>query len=179
MTEPEPARLHPEDVEAIARRVADLLREEPPVGGSRLVDADALARDLGVTPEWVRDNADRLCAVRLGDGPRARLRFDPERARAALTGRVNSVPSQSIADSAAGPKPLSPTVARAGTPVDRLPRRELEPRPQTSDGPGGVDAPRGQAPRDVSPTREQRSPSGPRSRAADPVSRRRRPKETT
>jgi len=72
-------RLHPEDIKAIAAAVAVLLatRRERPVEG-RLADAEEIARAYGVTAGYVRANAARLGAVRIGDGPRPRLRFDPE-----------------------------------------------------------------------------------------------------
>jgi hypothetical protein len=47
----------------------------------RLVDA----AELGVRRGRVYENALLLGAVPLGDGPRPRLRFDPDRAVAALT----------------------------------------------------------------------------------------------
>jgi hypothetical protein len=49
-----------------------------------LIDANALAVELGVSRDWVYEHADELCALRLGNGPKARLRFDPATARAAL-----------------------------------------------------------------------------------------------
>jgi hypothetical protein len=62
--------------EAIARRVVELLRsEETGERPARLVDAAALARELGVEREWVYAHAEQLGAVRLG-GPHGRLRFD-------------------------------------------------------------------------------------------------------
>lgn len=65
-------------VEAIARRVVELLRTEIQQGRpARLVDAATLARELGVERDWVYANAERLGAIRLG-GPRGRLRFDRE-----------------------------------------------------------------------------------------------------
>jgi hypothetical protein len=74
-------RLEPDDVEAIARRVAELLGTGPqPV---RYVDAAQFAQALGVERAWVYAHAAQLGALRLG-GPRGRLRFDLERVRAAL-----------------------------------------------------------------------------------------------
>lgn len=68
--------------EATARRVVELLREDgladPPI------DAAEVARRFGVDRDWVYRNAGRLGAERLGDGPRARLRFHPERVSAYL-----------------------------------------------------------------------------------------------
>ena len=76
-------------VEAVARRVVELLREEglaAPASPS-LIAASEVAELFGVSAEWVRDHALELGAVRLGDGPRPRLRFDPERVAEALNRR--------------------------------------------------------------------------------------------
>ena len=82
-------RLHPDDVQAIARAVVALLREQPAATSSpALIDAAEVARRFGVTAEWVRDHAEDLGAVRLGKGTRPRLRFDPERVAAALSSSV-------------------------------------------------------------------------------------------
>jgi len=64
-------------VEAIARRVVELLGGEALPPGARYVDAATLARELDVEREWVYANAERLGAIRLG-GPKGRLRFDRE-----------------------------------------------------------------------------------------------------
>ena len=78
-------RVDEELVEAIAFRVVQLLdldrgpREDPD-----LIDAAELARRFGMDRSWVYAHAAELGAVRLGEGPNARLRFDPARAREAL-----------------------------------------------------------------------------------------------
>jgi hypothetical protein len=77
-------RLHPDDVHAIARTVVELLREEPPTRTPRLLDASQVADMLGLSRDAVYARADELGAVRLGDGPKARLRFDPAKVAAAL-----------------------------------------------------------------------------------------------
>jgi hypothetical protein len=65
-------------VEAVARRVVDLLREEglvterPP----RLLTVAQVAHEFGVSADWLYANAEGLGAIRMGCGPRARLRFD-------------------------------------------------------------------------------------------------------
>lgn len=63
-------------LEALAGRVAALLRMDPssPDG---LLSAAQVAMRLGVERGWVYDHAEELGVVRLGDGPRPRLRFDP------------------------------------------------------------------------------------------------------
>lgn len=76
-------KLDPEVVEAIARRVATLL-EEKALRRRELVGAAELARRLGVDRSWVYSHAIELGVMKLGDGPRARLRFDPEIAERAL-----------------------------------------------------------------------------------------------
>jgi hypothetical protein len=66
-------------IEAIARRVTHLLRQDPVAAArGRLVPAAEIAMRFGVSRAWVYENADRLGAVRLGRGTRPRLRFDPE-----------------------------------------------------------------------------------------------------
>ena len=68
-------RLHPDDVDAIAKRVAELLRIDTEKPAARLVDAATLAQMLGVERDWVYAHARELQVVRLG-GERGRLRFD-------------------------------------------------------------------------------------------------------
>jgi hypothetical protein len=70
-----------DDVEAIAQRVAELLRGERPAG---YLDARQVAERYGVTRQWVYAHKARLGAVPLGIGPRARLRFDARRVEAVL-----------------------------------------------------------------------------------------------
>jgi hypothetical protein len=100
--------LDPDDIEAVARRVAELLRAstsptEP------LVDAAELARVLGVDRGWVYARANRLGAVRLGDGPSARLRFELRRVRELLATGAAGQPRP------AEPSPGRPVRARART----------------------------------------------------------------
>ena len=72
-------RLDPADIDAIARRVVLLIRDElppqAPTTAARLVDAAGLAALLGVDRSWVYAHAKELHPVRLG-GPRGRMRFD-------------------------------------------------------------------------------------------------------
>lgn len=69
--------LAPAVAEAVARRVFELVDEHQGFG---FVDAAELALVLGVDREWVYAHAERLGAIRLGDGPRPRLRFEIGRA---------------------------------------------------------------------------------------------------
>ena len=75
------------DADLIARRVVEVLREvERPVNRGLLKTEEA-ARLLGVDAEWVRANRVALGAVKLGDGPKARLRFPREAIDAYLAAR--------------------------------------------------------------------------------------------
>jgi Rhodopirellula transposase DDE domain len=69
------------DIEAIAERVADKLRRPVGVG---LLKVDELAARLGVAPDWVYRHARQLGVIKLGTAQNAPLRFDLERAQAAL-----------------------------------------------------------------------------------------------
>lgn len=81
---PASSDLSSEAIEQIAERVAQLLEERSGVLRAGLVDAGELARQLGVTRAWVYQHAGELGAVRIGSGPRARLRFDVQGAKEAL-----------------------------------------------------------------------------------------------
>lgn len=78
------------DVEAIAEataaRLAVIVSGAPETFA--LVDARQLARDLGVSLDYVYAHASELGALRLGSGPKARIRFDLDRARQALEARA-------------------------------------------------------------------------------------------
>jgi hypothetical protein len=77
--------LTPDAIERIAQRVAELLGgQDRAVERGCLVDAGTLARQLGVTRAWIYEHAPELGGVRIGSGPRARLRFDPQQALTAL-----------------------------------------------------------------------------------------------
>jgi hypothetical protein len=89
---PDPAEhleLDPALIDAIATRLLDALTERvvealkneglvpdlsPP---KQWLDAAEIAQRLGVTREWVYEHARELGAVRIGQGPRPRLRFPP------------------------------------------------------------------------------------------------------
>jgi hypothetical protein len=61
---------------AVAREVAALLgRSAEPAGG--MLTAAQVAARFNVDRSWVYAHAEQLGVVRLGDGPRPRLRFDP------------------------------------------------------------------------------------------------------
>jgi hypothetical protein len=68
----------PQFVDAIARRMLELARQ-PDLGHQTppsLLTVAEVAERLRVSPKWVYANQHRLGAIKLGDGPKARLRFD-------------------------------------------------------------------------------------------------------
>jgi hypothetical protein len=67
-------------IDAVARRVVELLLEEELVldARPRLLTVAQVACEYGVSADWLYANAERLGAIRMGVGPRARLRFDRE-----------------------------------------------------------------------------------------------------
>lgn len=72
-------------VEAVARRVVELLRTEShSPRARRLVDAATLAAELGVERSWVYTHRAELGAIQLGAGSKPRLRFDVDIARELL-----------------------------------------------------------------------------------------------
>jgi hypothetical protein len=83
-------RLHAEDLEQLDRiermleRVLEHLGDASPPAAGTLVDAAEIARRTGLTAATVRARADEFGAIRVGDGPRPRLRFDPDRVAAVL-----------------------------------------------------------------------------------------------
>jgi hypothetical protein len=77
-------KLDPQTIEAIARRVVELLNRRSLSGGPELIDAAELARRLGIERSWVYMHAIELGAVKLGAGRKPRLRFDPQVAARAL-----------------------------------------------------------------------------------------------
>jgi hypothetical protein len=109
-------------LQALARGVAALLGPAGLPGGEGLLSAGDVAARLGVRRGWVYDHADELGVVRLGDGPRPRLRFDPDalaqRVRRSRTwsGRVRQ-----------GPVPSARTVAAPGRSSSSVPLLPIKP----------------------------------------------------
>ena len=88
---PRDVRLEPEDIKAIAERVVERLTQETRPGvGIGLATAADVAELYGVSVSWVYANKRRLGAVLLGDGPKARLRFDLEHVAEALGTRAHA-----------------------------------------------------------------------------------------
>ncbi|HEX4669292.1 MAG TPA: hypothetical protein VH275_04875 [Solirubrobacterales bacterium] len=133
--------LDPESVEAIARRLADLLgggaEDERP--RKQLLSAEEVSRWWGVSRRWVYDHAERLGARRLGTGSRPRLRFDPDDVAGQLgepRGRPDTQRLPAISGDC-GTNSLSPrTRAMVGRQSKKRPgRRTNAPRPGAEGGP--------------------------------------------
>lgn len=72
-------RMDPRDLDRLADLVAErLAARQPGTLGPRLLTASEVATGYAVSASWVRENASRLGVIRLGRGPRARMRFDAE-----------------------------------------------------------------------------------------------------
>lgn len=183
-------RLHPDDLAALADLVADRLAERlisadgrpslgvrsgeavahPEMSRERpgaLLSAREVAARFGVSADWVREHQTELGVVRLGDGPRPRLRFDPVRVAEAMTARAESEGSEAEETRVAAVDLPSRRRSRSGDALDSLPVRELQPRPIPISGPGDAPTSRGLATRRTpSPRRERTPTSGTSSRAS-------------
>ena len=95
------------DVEAIAEatatRLAAIVSSAPGTFG--LVSARELAEGLGVSLDYVYAHAAELGAMRLGSGPKARIRFDLDRAREALEARTRRPKWKATAVTVPSPDP--------------------------------------------------------------------------
>jgi hypothetical protein len=82
--------LDDEDIDAIAERAAMRVVQllgRPRVATGQLLDPRELAGTLKVSVDYVYAHAADLGAMRLGDGPKARLRFDLQTAQTAMRAR--------------------------------------------------------------------------------------------
>lgn len=121
-------KLDPEATEAIARKVVELL-EKRGLQKRELVDAAELARRFGIERSWVYSHAIELGAVKLGNGAKPRLRFDPQIAARALR-RMGEEP-EADPPARSGMRAGQPS-ARGGRGAQLLPihgRGESEPPP--------------------------------------------------
>lgn len=127
--------LDADDIESIATRVAELLRDQTPSSPARLADAATVARELGVERDWVYAHARELGATRLG-GDRGRLRFDLARIRRDL-----ACPSATKRRSATRRRSCQQPRKRSGD-VDLIPYTEVRSTGQISSGRAARQRPR-------------------------------------
>jgi hypothetical protein len=168
-----PDRLHPDDLSALAAALADLVAERVvarlaedrrPDEEERLLTAAEVARRFRVSPEWVRENAERLGALQLGDGPRPRLRFDPERVVDALSAR----PLRGRSDAPDRPAERVSRrrrSRRSGKRTGLLPVFEVDSAPKSEKAAGRRANAPGPATRDEASSRTEPTRQGPRSAA--------------
>jgi hypothetical protein len=71
-------------VDQVARRVVELLHHDRAQGQPELLTAGELARRLRVERPWIYKHRHMLGGERIGDGPKAPWRFDPEEAKRRL-----------------------------------------------------------------------------------------------
>jgi hypothetical protein len=86
-------------VDAVARRVIELLQDSAPRPSAQLLTVSEIATRYRVRPSWVYAHKRELGVIRLGDGPKARLRFDAAVVASALPGVLE------IRSSLAAPRP--------------------------------------------------------------------------
>jgi hypothetical protein len=121
------SRLDHSSIEAIAREVAQLIGRDDQPGARGMLTARQVAARFNVERGWVYEHADELGVVRLGRGPRPRLRFDP----AVVAQHLRARPARAAAAS-------SPSHVRGGAPL--LPikpsrqTRTLDPNQEATDG---------------------------------------------
>jgi hypothetical protein len=119
----------PEVVQRVAPQIASVLvtledlasASQARADHPTLIDAAEVARRLGVTRDWVYENADRLGVVRLGGGRKPRLRFQPGEVEMAACSQGRKTLNGELAAKQA--KRRSPLRSHTGTEVELLPIR--------------------------------------------------------
>jgi hypothetical protein len=133
--------LTPRAVDAIARRVVELLREEAGIellrqeaharfeaetSPATLLTAADVARRFGLKRSWVYEHATALGAVRLGEGARPRLHFEARTVDSVLSARSTGERSPEVEAGEIERKRPGRPRRRMGTNVDLLPIRGPE-----------------------------------------------------
>jgi hypothetical protein len=92
--------LDPDLIDAVARRVLELVAERDTGSGSApsgLLTVAEVAQRLRVSTKWVYAHQRRLGAIKLGEGPKARLRFDAGAVAAELDSTERGVRQNAVA----------------------------------------------------------------------------------
>ena len=115
------------DVERIAERTAEMvLKAQRTLPPARLLDAAGVAEMLGVERDFVYDHADELGVLRIGQGAKSRLRFDPQVVRDRLSARCVSERSQAGGTPTPAGRRRGRPRGGSGTDVPLLPLRAPE-----------------------------------------------------
>lgn len=157
-------RVDPEAIEALARRLAELIEPapEPASGRERLLSAEEVARWWGVSRRWVYEHAEDLGVRRLGAGLRPRLRFDPDEVSARLgepgSGEGDARGSAPMRGDRRSDSLSPPSRAMVGRQARKRPGRRVNaPRPGAELG-GAMGRLPSRSPRVVSPARPPAHP---------------------
>jgi hypothetical protein len=115
-------------IEAIARRVIELLDGQLSAVPDRaaLIDVRELARRTGMSCTWIYAHAHELGVIRLGKGPKARLRFKPDTVERLIT--YAQPPPAQMRPATWRPHPTSRTTDVELLPIKRA-YRAMSPRP--------------------------------------------------
>lgn len=105
----------------VAAHLAAMFEDRTAPPAPQTVDAATLAARLGVTRAFVYEHAAQLGAVRIGDGPRPRLRFDLHHALEAWNARSTSERSHASRTPAATGRTPARARARMGRRAAGLP----------------------------------------------------------
>ena len=108
------------DVERIAARVAEFLKGGKAVE-EKWVTAEVIAKRFGVSRSWVYNNADKLGALRIGQGKNVRVRFDSQLVGQRLQA-VGAPPSQTPVSRRARQKRRARSGAGDLLPIRQRPR---------------------------------------------------------
>ena len=130
--------LTPQTIEQIAVRVTQLLHHDQAHGqavpvprATTLLTVKELAQHLRLNPAWVYEHADELGAIRTGNGPKARIRFDPHTATQALKRHQRQAPRPPRTRKPQRPAPYPTDAPAAGDPKPIRPHRPRLPRPHS------------------------------------------------
>jgi hypothetical protein len=117
------AELAPE----LARAMRELANAQPQ--RDEWLSAGETADRFALTTDWLYRHADKLGALRLGDGPKARLRFSPAKIEQVLSARPpgnGSEPAEAPPPAAKPPRPHPKHRAGADRVPQLLPYRRRE-----------------------------------------------------
>jgi hypothetical protein len=180
------ARMHPDDLAALADLVADRLADRllsavaaagmgagpsAPVGGrerageqpAALMTAAEVGRRFQLSAEWVREHQDELGVIRIGNGRRPRLRFDPVKVAAALTPRERNERSEARTSPRRTARPSQRRTENSDNVLDFLASSSVKPRPlPRKEDPGDARTPRGLTTRGAHSSPSDRTPQGAR-----------------